>query len=273
MQVFDLAGAELLTHDPAGGTIDKTLTITAYVCWKIADQAGVDRFIRTVGSPERAEAILGQRISSRLGATIGQMKMDDLISVVTVQEGEKRMDRLSRRLLVESDAGSQSLQESARNEYGVEIIDIRLRRFNYPPQVREAIFDRIRSERNKKVADYQSEGALLAENIKSQADADARIRLADAHATEQKLKGEANAEADRIRNQAQSKDAAFYTFLKKLEEYQRILGDNKTVLLLSSHREIFDLLFKPPDPGAVQPPTKSPAFPITSKAAAKNGGQ
>jgi modulator of FtsH protease HflC len=275
IQLFDLAGAELLTHDPNADTIDKTLTITAYVCWKIADRAGVDRFIRTVGTPERAEAILGQRISSRLGATIGRMKIEDLISVVAAREGEERMDRLSRRLLLESDATSarQSLQESARDDYGVEIVDIRLRRFNYPTQVREAIFDRIRSERNKKVADYQSEGALLAENIKSQAEADARILLADAHATEQKLKGEANAEADRIRNQAQSKDPAFYTFLKKLEEYQRILGDNKTVLLLSSHREIFDLLFKPPDPGAIPPPSKAPPFPITTKAAAKNGGQ
>src|SRR5208337_4921626 len=102
--------------------------------------------------------------------------------------------------------------------------------------------------------------------------ADARILLADAHATEQKLKGEADAEADRIRNQAQSKDVAFYTFLKKLEEYQRILGDNKTVLLLSSHREIFDLLFKPPDPGALPPASKTPPFPVTTKAEAKNGG-
>jgi membrane protease subunit HflC len=255
IQVFDLAGAELLTHDASGDTIDKTLTITAYVCWKIADRAGVDRFIRTVGSAERAEAILSQRISGRLGAAIGRMKMEDLISVVSARAGEERMDQLSQRLLTSNDGGAENegLQASARADYGIELVEIRLRRFNYPPQVREAIFDRIRSERNRKVADYQSEGAQLAENIKSQSEADARVLLANARADEQRLKGEADAESDRIRNAAQSKDVGFYTFLKKLEEYQRILGDNKSMLLLSSHRGLFDLLFDPPQPQGKTP--------------------
>jgi membrane protease subunit HflC len=259
LQVFDLAGAELLTHDSAGDTIDKTLTISAYVCWRIAGRDGVDRFIRTVGAADRAETILGQRLSSRLGAAIGQMRIEDIISVAAPGVGEDRMDQLSRRLLSQGEAAGQSLQESARTDYGVEIVDIRLRRFNYPTQVRDAIYERIRSERNRKVADYQSEGAQLAENIKSQAEADARVVLAGAHADELRLKGEADAEADRIRNVAQSEDVAFYTFLKKLEEYQRIFGDSKTVLLLSSHRELFDLLFKPPEPGngASKPPVKN----------------
>src|SRR5439155_13773366 len=86
LQVFDLAGAELLTHDPKGMTIDKTLTISAYVCWRIPDKDGVDRFIRTVGTPDRAEVILGQQISSRLGAEIGTMQLDDLISIAASKE-------------------------------------------------------------------------------------------------------------------------------------------------------------------------------------------
>ena len=73
------------------------------------------------------------------------------------------------------------------------------------------------------------------------------------------MKGKADAEADRIRNLAHSQDVDFYAFLKKLEEYQRILGDNKSVLLLSSHRDLFDLLFNPPRPqgGAASPNSKS----------------
>jgi membrane protease subunit HflC len=254
LQVFDLAGAELLTHDPKGMTIDKTLTISAYVCWRIPDAESVDRFIRTVGTPDQAERILGQQISSRLGAEIGNMQLDDLISIAPSKEVEERMEKLNQRLLGngrplrESPASGESLKENARRAYGIEVVDIRLRRFNYPPQVRDAIFERIRSERNKKAADYQSEGAQLAEDIKSQAEYEARMILADARATEQRLKGEADARADQIRNQAQSKDVGFYTFLRKLDEYQRILGDKKTVLLLSSHRDIFDLLFKPPNP-------------------------
>src|SRR5262249_11703806 len=152
----------------------------------------------------------------------------------------------------------------------IEVVDIRLRRFNYPPQVRSAIFERIRSERKKKVADYQSEGEQLAQNIKSEAEYEERRILADAKATEQRLKARAETEADSIRNEAHKKDVAFYAFLKKLEEYQRILGDNKTVLLLSSQRDLFDLLFKPPSP-------ENPAMPKTGGSApaaqpTKNGG-
>src|SRR5437899_12946647 len=99
LQVFDLAGAELLTHDPKGMTIDKTLTINAYVCWRIADKDGVDRFIRTVGTPERAEVILGQQISSRLGAEIGNMQLDDLIGIAPGKDVEQRMDGLNQRLI------------------------------------------------------------------------------------------------------------------------------------------------------------------------------
>jgi membrane protease subunit HflC len=277
LQVFDLPEAELLTHDPKGKTIDKTLAVSAYVCWRIADRDGVDLFVRTVGTPERAQSILGQRISSRLGAEIGNMNLDDLVSVVpSSKQVDERMDRLSRRLLNQANPDDDSMQspQSLRNDvrtaYGIDLMDIRLRRFNYPAQVREAIFERIRSERNKKVADYQSEGAQLAEDIKSQADYEARTILAEAHATEQRLKGQAEADADRIRNDAHLKDPAFYAFLKKLTEYQRILGDNKTVLLLSSHRDLFDLLFKPPNP---EMPPPSPPAAVSSKQPLKGGGQ
>src|SRR5947199_51936 len=77
---------------------------------------------------------------------------------------------------------AESLRDHARRTYGIELVDVRLRRFNYPPQVRSAIFDRIRSERNKKVAEYQSEGEQLAKNIRSEAEYKARTILADARA-------------------------------------------------------------------------------------------
>jgi modulator of FtsH protease HflC len=272
LQVFDLPAAELLTHDPKGDTIDKTLTVNGFVCWRVTGKEGVDRFVRAVGTPERAETILGQRITSRLGAEVGRMRLDDLVSVVPSAQAAQRMDELSRRLLEhgigEGDEAGQSFRAAVRQAYGVELVDIRLRRFGYPPQVRDAIFDRIRSERNRKVADYQSEGAQLADGIRSQAEYDARTLLAEARAAEQRLRGEAEAEADRIRNEAHAKAPAFYAFLKKLDEYQKILGDNKSVLLLSSHRDLFDLLFKPPAPESATAP---PGGAVTSKPSAKNG--
>jgi membrane protease subunit HflC len=278
LQAFDLPGAELLTHDPKGRTIDRTITVDAYVCWRIAGKDSVDRFIRTVGTPDRAQKILGQRVSSRLGAEIGNLSLDDLVSVAPAAAVEERMERLRRRLLrgdqsPKGDAGgTESLQELARDAYGVDLVDVRLRRFNHPPQVRDAIFDRIRSERNKKVADYQSEGAKLAEDIKSLAEREARDILTEARGQEQRLRKEAEVKADAIRNQAHARDREFYAFLQKLEAYKSMLGDSKDVLLLSSKHELFDLLLKPPranGPTQQAPPLVSP---VPSQEPAKSGG-
>ena len=253
LQHFDLAGAELLTRDPRRNTIDKTLTIDAYVCWRIADADGVDRFIRRVGSAEGAQAILGQRVGSELGAAVGQLELDDLISTDPGRVDRQR-ERLRERLLEGSDAGGHSLREVAREDYGIEVVDLRLRRLNHPAAVQQAIFERIRSEREKKAADYISEGQRLAEDIKSASDRKVSEMRAQAEAEAIRLRGLADAEADKIRNEAQSKDPQFYAFLKKLEEYQRMLGDNKSVLLLSTHRGMFDVLFNPPSPSGPQPP-------------------
>src|SRR5262245_6262719 len=83
LQQFDLPATELLTHDPEGKTIDKMLLVEAYVCWRIADRDAVDLFVRRIGSVERASGILEPRIRSELGAAIGQMRMDDLVSTKT----------------------------------------------------------------------------------------------------------------------------------------------------------------------------------------------
>src|SRR5438105_2761716 len=134
----------------------------------------------------------------------------------------------------------QSVQRLARRAYGIEVVDVRLRRFNYPSLVRPAIAERIISERNKKVADYQSEGARRAADVASAAEREARTILADARAEEQRIKKQADVDADAVRNQAHSQDREFYAFLQKLEAYQRILGDTRDVLLLSGKHELFD---------------------------------
>lgn len=245
LQYFDLPGAELLTRDPKRNTIDKTLTIDAYVCWRIADDpGGVDRFIRGVGTPDGARSVLGQRINSELGAAVGELELDDLISTEPGKVDARRK-ALRHRLL---DAGSQPLRDVARRDYGIEVVDVRLRRTNHPAAVRQEIFNRIVSERDKKVADYRSEGERLAADIRSNGDRRVAELKSRAEADAIRLRGQADADADRIRNEAATKDPQFYAFLRKLEEYQRILGDNKTMLLLSTHRELFDALFQPPTP-------------------------
>jgi membrane protease subunit HflC len=260
LQHFDLPGAELLTRDTKGNTIDRTLTLDAYVCWHIRDADHVDRFIRTVGTPGGAQQFLAQRINSELGAAIGQMELDDLVSTEPGRVDGRR-EQLRQRLL----------KEAARADYGIEVVDVRLRRSNYPTAVRQAIFDRIRSERGKKSADYRSEGERLAADIKSASDRKVSEMKAEADAEAIRQRGLTEAEVEAIHNQAAAKDPQFYSFLKKLEEYQRILGDNKTMLLLSTHRGMFDTLFEPPGTNGTAP-AKTPIVTPGPPPATKTGG-
>jgi len=260
LQFFDLPGPELLTHDPKSKTIGVGVIVETYVCWRIANADAVDRFIKSMGTVEQATTILGDRINSRLGAAFGDMKMEDLISTRPGKEpGTTQVDETIAGLQKELLAG---LRDSVNKDYGIELVDVRLRRFNHPEKVRPTIFERIRSERDKMVAKYNSDADKQAKRIDSEAEENRRGLLAKARFTEEKLKGDADTEAIRLRNQAHSQDPEFYAFLKKLDKLQNILGDNKTILLLSSHRPIFDLLFQPPRPnGTMNAPEKGKTDP------------
>ena len=121
---------------------------------------------------------------------------------------------------------------------------------------RQALVDRIIAARERKAAEYQSLGEQESAKIRADADREIGQMRGKAEAEAIRLKGQSEAEADRVRNEAQQKDPAFYTFLRKLEEYQKVLGDGKTTLLLSTHRELFDSLLNPPAPAgkpATQP--------------------
>jgi membrane protease subunit HflC len=206
-----------------------------------------------VGRPEDAQRILGQRISSRLGAAVGRMNVEDLISVTDPAKVEQRMQRIRDQLLdspgsSDLPSAEKPLRELAREAYGIDLVDIRLRRFNHPASVRGEIFQRIRSERQKKAMEYTADGNKKSQNIISEAKREAKDIETEAAAKAERKRKEADIQADEIRNQAQSQDPEFYTFLQKLKTYQGILGEARDVLLLSSKHELFDMLLKPPRP-------------------------
>jgi membrane protease subunit HflC len=270
VQSFDLPPTELLTRDPGtklpgqgkGGTIDKTLTVEAYVCWRVAGKEAVDRFLRRMDTPERARAILGQRINSELGALIGQMRMEDLISkdavdelldpknpqagTVAVPKVERNMERLRAKLL-------ERLKGSTLDEYGIELIDIRLRRFNHPAEVRPAIFARIEAERMRQAATYRNEGKQQAKRIVSEAQAKA-VGLKGKAATDAYLiEQAARTTAVAIRFVASEEDRALFEFLEQMKTMTGLLAGNRTALLLSTHHSIFGFLFRLPNPDGSWP--------------------
>ena len=262
LQHFDLPELELLTHDAAGKTVDKILRLEAYVCWKISDnkpddkakEDPVDLFVRRIGTANRAKEILGPEINGKLGAAIGQLNMDDLVNAsVTGADGRSIVDVTVNNL---RDTLLKDLRVRLRNNYGIELIDIRLRRFNHPGNVRDSIFQRIRAERSSVAAGYEADGERKASTITSEADEKVRTSLADARNKEEVIKGEADREAIKIRNLAASQDRKFYEFLKQMEKLQSIVGSPNTMLLLSTDRPIFKLLFEPPGQKADVVPEK-----------------
>jgi membrane protease subunit HflC len=190
--------------------------------------------------------VLAPRINGRLAAVIGTLPLDALASVADERAVDARTEALRSRLLGDGDPAADPLRERVRAEYGIEIVDLRLRRFGYPEAVRARIAERIRSERERKAADYESEGRRRAADIASAAEKEARTIEAEARARKQLVEGQADADADRIRNEAHAKDPKFYEFLQKLKAYQTLLSDTRDVLLLSSKHPLFDLLLAPP---------------------------
>ncbi len=229
LQMFDLPGTELPTFDPQGQTIDKMLTVDGYVAWRIDDESGVDRFIRTVGTSERAREILGPRIAGRVGAVISRMKLDDLIHVSAgnnrLADLDARANRIQREILGIGQVDD--LREQVREEYGITLIDVRLRRLNYPDSVRQAIFNRIKSERNRKAADYESDGEKRAKEIRSAAERDAEITKTTAQAKADLIRKQADAEADRIRNEAQCQGSRLLRFPAQARRLQADAGQNE----------------------------------------------
>src|SRR5262249_48824660 len=156
LQILDLKPTEVLTYDPTGKSVGENLTVEAFVTWKIAHRDQVARFIQGLGSVEQARTILGPWISGKLGAIIPEMPLDDPISTAAGKEqGKTRVDETIDRLQTKL---MKSLKDQVLDEFGIDLVDIRLRRFNHPVKVRQSIFQRIKSERERKAAKYQSEG-------------------------------------------------------------------------------------------------------------------
>jgi len=289
LQHFDLPAIELLTRDTGGAgkaggsSVDKTLTVEAYVCWRIdKNEDHVDRFIRRIDNPNRAREILGQRVNSELGALLGQMPMDDLINTEVVQADQKAngpatpatrtkvdetMELLHKKMLA-------ILQKPVLDEYGIEVVDIRLMRFNHPVKVRETIFSRIISERELKAAYYKNEGKKKADDIRSEADAGVEKLSRAAEKVEKETKRQAEAEAALILAAAFKQDAGFFRFWQEMEQMKSILGSSKTTLLLSTHRGVFDFLFNvpgPDSPAAAGRPRPNPGNPGLNGANAAPG--
>jgi membrane protease subunit HflC len=220
---------EMLTRDK------KNLEVAWYVSWKIDD---VERFLKSVRTMPDAAARLEDMAASVLAAELGG---HDLAALVKVDR-ESALDALMKDVTAR-------IGEQATREYGLTVVDVRLRRLNYPEEVRSAVFEQIRSERKRVAAATRAEGESQARTIRSAADLERARTVAEAEADAARVIGEGEAQATRIANDAHAADPAFYQFLKTLETYRAAL-DNRTTLVLSADSAFLRLLTQ----GTLDPP-------------------
>src|SRR4051794_8883179 len=137
LQVFDLPPTETLTRDRMGRTVDKTIAVDAFVCWRVPDAAAADRFIRTVGTPEQARRLLTPRLTGRLAAVISNLPLEDVIQVGDAGAVDARSERLRRQVLGlekagDDDPNAEPLPAAVLRDYGIELVEVRLRRVPFP---------------------------------------------------------------------------------------------------------------------------------------------
>ena len=237
---------EMLTKDK------KNLEVAWYVSWKIAD---VRRFLRSVRTVSDASARLEDMAASVLASELVRHDLTELVRVGMGSALDDLMSDVTRRIAGE-----------AAGEFGLTVVDVRLRRLNYPEEVRSAVFEQIRSERKRVAAATRAEGESQARAVRSAADLDRAKTLAEADADAIRLVGEGEAQAARIAGDAHAADPGFYRFLKTLETYRAAL-DSRTTLVLSAESAFLRLLTQgvpePPPAGASVAGPVKPAAPAT----------
>lgn len=234
LRVLDPPAREILTIDK------RNVEISPYVAWRVADPL---RFVQSAGSIASAEARLAERVSASLSAAVGRR---ELAAMATTDPAAWQLDALLAEVRDE-------VARASVDELGVEVVDVRLRRFNFPVEVRPAVFEVIRSERQRVAAELRAEGEARYQEIVSQAERDRDAVLAEADADAERIRGQGDAEATRLLNEAHAKDPRFYELVRVLETY-RALFDDKTTVILSASSPLLQLLTQGPGPGLLDPP-------------------
>jgi membrane protease subunit HflC len=247
LQVFDPAPREMISGDK------KNLEVASYVVWRVADPG---RFVRGSATLEIAEARLNERVSAAVSNAIGRR---DLAALASTDKSVWQLDTLTDEVLT-------AVAPAARQELGAEVVDVRLRRYNHPIEVRPAVFELIRSERRQVAATLRAEGEARFQTLTSQADRRRDAILAEADAEAERIRGQGEAEATRLANKAHAQDPKFYEFVRTLETYRAVLDDKATVVLSSSSPLLKLLTQGPPDALMNEAPrVASPAHSVEAK--------
>ena len=213
---YDVPPEEILSKDK------KSLIVDNYVRWRITDPL---LFLQTVQTEPIAKTRIDDIVYSELRRELGTHNMSEIIT----ENRELIMEKVTRESAI------------ATKPYGIEVVDVRLKRVDLPQNNEQSIYRRMQAERIRQANKFRSEGEEESQKIKASTDKDKTIILANAYKEAEEVKGEGEAKAVDIYARAFSKDPDFYEFYRTLETYKIIL-DKKTTLVLPTNSKLFDIL-------------------------------
>jgi len=215
---YDIQPQEVLTSD------QKRMLVDNYAIWRIADPR---LFLETTGGRlVGGQTKIDEIVYSDLRNILAKHTLDEIVSEKRA-EYLQEVTELSRAKLLEG--------------FGILLIDVRIIRADLPSEIEQAVFSRMRSEREREAAKLRAEGEEESKLIRSTADKDVEILLADARKAAEKVRGEGDAEALEIYADAYNQDPEFYRFWRTLESYRTALAED-TRIVLSTDSEYLELL-------------------------------
>ncbi|MBI5782030.1 MAG: protease modulator HflC [Rhodocyclales bacterium] len=199
----------------------KNVLVDHFIKWRIVDPK--QYYITMGGDETRARTRLLQTVNATLREEFGQRTVHDVVS------GER--DKVMEIVRTKTDRDART--------FGVEIVDLRLKRVELPTEVSESVYRRMEAERKRVANNLRSEGGAIAERIRADADRQSELIIAEAYREAQRIKGEGDAEATRIFNEAYGRDPDFFSYYRSLEAYRESFSRRDDVLVLDPSSAFF----------------------------------
>lgn len=224
IRVLEMRQEEYLTQEK------KRLIVDSFVMWRIKDVKQF--FIATGGGLEsRVQLLLAPRVNEGLRNQFGSRTVYEVVA------GERE------ELVVEL---AESIGKKAQDNLGIDVVEIRVKRIELPPNVSESVYDRMRAEREREVESHIARGNELAAGIRAAADRERKEILASAYRRSQELRGQGDAESASIYADAYGKDPEFFGFYRSMEAYRRSFRDKNDLILLRPDGEFFEHMKEKP---------------------------
>ncbi|MCQ3829209.1 protease modulator HflC [Microbulbifer elongatus] len=207
---------------------NKFMMVDSYAKFRIFD---VGRFyVATRGDERNAVRLLAEQINNRLRNQFGVRDLHEVVS----GERDELMGDITR-----------NLNQTAQKDLGVEIVDVRVKRIDLPPEVSESVFQRMRAGRELEARDHRAKGQEASERIRANADRQKVVIESEAYRKAEELRGAGDAEAAKIYAEAYSKNPEFYRFSRSLTAYKESFKDKSDMLLVEPDSEFFRYLKDP----------------------------